>query len=79
MFPNKGVPQKLSQLAYLPAFVSSTTAKLLLPRTQIAESAQSAPEPNAQTLPLCGMNFNATPLLHHRCPVGLGPSLNKWP
>lgn len=28
-----------------------------------------------QTLPLLGMNFSATPLLHQRWPVGFGPSL----
>jgi len=28
-----------------------------------------------QALPVFGINFNATPLLHQRFPVGTGPSL----
>jgi hypothetical protein len=30
-------------------------------------------------LPLLGINFNATPLLHQRLPVGCGPSSKTWP
>ncbi len=26
-----------------------------------------------------GTNASAIPLLHHRCPVGFGPSSNTWP
>jgi hypothetical protein len=32
-----------------------------------------------QALPVCGINFSATPLLHQRCPVGAGPSSKRWP
>jgi hypothetical protein len=32
-----------------------------------------------QALPVLGMNFSATPLLHQRFPVGGGPSSKMWP
>lgn len=34
---------------------------------------------HAQALPLFGINFSATPLLHQRLPVGRGPSVKTWP